>query len=87
MAIPVVLSAYNSYSSDFQAQGRYLMPALPALMIFVVKGYQQIDDILGKRRQYTAIAACALWLLCFVIIFVKVMIPQLYIGIYGTFPQ
>ena len=87
MVIPVVLSVYNSYSSDFQAQGRYLMPALPALMIFVVKGYQQIDDILGKRRQYTAIAACALWLLCFVMIFVKVMIPQLYIGIYGTFPQ
>ncbi|MDE7283204.1 MAG: hypothetical protein K2N85_06450 [Lachnospiraceae bacterium] len=81
MVIPVILSAYNSYSSDFQAQGRYLMPALPALMIFVVKGYQQIDDILGKRRQYAAIAACALWLLCFVMIFVKVMLPQLYIGI------
>ncbi len=87
MVIPVVLSAYNSYSSDYQAQGRYLMPALPALMLFVVKGYQQIDEMLGKRRQYAAIAACAMWLLCFVMIFVKVMLPQLYIGIYGTLLQ
>ncbi|MDE6749679.1 MAG: hypothetical protein K2K21_11565 [Lachnospiraceae bacterium] len=81
MVIPVILSAYNSYSSDYQAQGRYLMPALPALMLCVAKGYQQIDDILGKRRQYAAIAVCALWLFCFIMIFVKVMMPQLYIGI------
>lgn len=82
MVIPVILSAYNSYSNDYQAQGRYLMPALPALVLCVTKGYQQIDGMLGKRRQYTAIAACTLWLLCFVMIFIKVMVPQLYIGIY-----
>lgn len=82
MVIPVILSIVNSYFSDYQAQGRYLMPALPALMICVVKGYQQIDDALGKRRQYAAITVCALWLFCFVMIFVKVMAPQLYIGIF-----
>lgn len=82
MVIPVMLSVVNSYFSDYQAQGRYLMPALPALMLCVVKGYQQIDDILGKRRQYAAIIVCALWLFCFAMIFVKVMVPQLYIGVY-----
>lgn len=78
---PVILSAYNSYSSDYQAQGRYFMPALPALMLCVVKGYQFIDDGLEKQRRGTAIAAGALWILCFVLIFIEVMVPQLYIGI------
>lgn len=78
---PAILSVYNSYSSDYQAQGRYLMPALPALMICVVKGYQWIGNKLGNRRQSAAFAAGVLWLMCFVMIFIKVMVPQLYIGI------
>lgn len=82
MVIPIILSVINSYSSDYQAQGRYLMPALPALMLFVVKGIRQLDRLPGKRRQYAAITVCALWLLCFVMIFAKVMVPQLYVGIY-----
>lgn len=83
MAIPVILSAANSYFNDFQAQGRYLMPALPALMICVSKGLEQIDDAIGAKKRYAALAACALWLFCFVMIFAKVMVVHLYVGIWA----
>lgn len=79
---PVILSVYNSYNSDYQAQGRYFMPALPALMIYVVEGYNQLGDILGRKRKTVEIAVGVLWLLCFIMIFISVMVPQLYTGIF-----
>ncbi|MCM1049121.1 MAG: hypothetical protein NC433_11940 [Clostridiales bacterium] len=79
---PVILSIYNSYNSDYQAQGRYFMPALPALMIYVTEGYNQLGDILGGKRKTVEIMAGALWLLCFIMIFISVMVPQLYTGIF-----
>lgn len=83
IALPVILSAVNSYSYDFQAQGRYWMPMLPALMLCVSKGFEQIDDAIGAKRRYVALSVCAAWIFCFVRIFVKVMIPYLYAGIWG----
>lgn len=83
IAIPIILSAANSYSYDYQAQGRYLMPALPALMLCVSKGFEQIDDAVRRKRGYVSLAVCALWIFCFVRIFAKVMIPHLYTGIWA----
>ncbi|MCM1261302.1 MAG: hypothetical protein NC313_01170 [Butyrivibrio sp.] len=79
---PVILSAYNSYASDYQAQGRYFMPALPALMIYAAEGYNQLGGILSKKRWIVEVMAGALWLLCFIMIFVSVIVPQLYTGIF-----
>ena len=42
--IPFLLSLYYSYYSDFQPQGRYLLPMLIPLMIFITKGLQLIID-------------------------------------------
>lgn len=39
MIIPCCLLIYYAYYSDFQAQGRYIMPALIPLMYFVTLGY------------------------------------------------
>ena len=36
--IPIFLCIYYSYTWDFQPQGRYLMPMLPAFMFFVTLG-------------------------------------------------
>lgn len=43
--IPCILLVYYSYCSDFQAQGRYIMPALIPVMYFVTLGY---DSLLKK---------------------------------------
>ena len=39
--IPVFLCVYYSYTWDFQPQGRYLMPMLPAFMYFVTLGLRK----------------------------------------------
>ncbi len=46
--IPIGLSVYRSYFSDFQPQGRYIISALPALAIFTVWGYERLTDIISK---------------------------------------
>ncbi|MEI8201156.1 MAG: hypothetical protein WCG21_13940 [Eubacteriales bacterium] len=42
--IPFLLSLYYSYYGDFQPQGRYLLPMLIPLMIFITKGFQLVID-------------------------------------------
>jgi len=42
MVIPCVLLVFYSYTSDLQAQGRYIMSALIPLMYFVTWGYQTL---------------------------------------------
>lgn len=48
MVMPVLLTLYYAYTSDFQAQGRYMMPMLLPLMIYVVKGLERLAA-LGKN--------------------------------------
>ncbi|MCI8326799.1 MAG: glycosyltransferase family 39 protein [Lachnospiraceae bacterium] len=45
------ISAYYSYSSDFQPQGRYCMPMLTALMYFVVIGFREINERFCKDEK------------------------------------
>lgn len=40
MVFPPMLLTYYSYTSDFQAQGRYIMPLLLPFMYFVMVGYE-----------------------------------------------
>ena len=44
MVIPIILSLYYSYYSDFQAQGRYVMPMLIPLMYFLTFGLQNLIE-------------------------------------------
>lgn len=48
--IPCILLLYYAYASDFQAQGRYLMPSLIPLMYFVALGYDGWVKRLVKRE-------------------------------------
>ena len=49
--IPTVLLIFYSYTSDLQAQGRYLMSALIPLMYFVVWGYQNLLERFVKNTK------------------------------------
>ena len=47
--IVAMLSIIYSYTSDFQAQGRYLLPMLIPMMIFVCEGYDYLYKIGCKK--------------------------------------
>ncbi|MCI8640282.1 MAG: hypothetical protein HFJ59_00130 [Clostridia bacterium] len=47
--IPISLSIYNSYFSDYQPQGRYIMPMIIPFMYFIVIGIQKIFDTIFKK--------------------------------------
>ena len=48
--ITVGLSIYNSYTNDFQAQGRYCYPAFLPLAIFCGKGYEFLLERFPKKE-------------------------------------
>jgi hypothetical protein len=48
--IPVILLVYYAYCSDFQAQGRYLLPGIIPVMYFVTYGYGNILDKVIKEK-------------------------------------
>lgn len=51
MVIPVFLSIYYSYTSDFQAQGRYILPMIIPLMYFAVLGLKTITEFLIRKER------------------------------------
>lgn len=46
--MPIFLTVYYAYTSDFQAQGRYMMPMLLPLMIYVVKGLERLTSLVRR---------------------------------------
>lgn len=77
--IPCMLLIYYAYASDFQAQGRYIMPALFPIMYFIVRGY---DKLLGKIikkswvKKWFYIIASLLWVLSCIMVYVLVYAPN-----------
>lgn len=59
VVIPMIVSAYGSYTIDYQPQGRYIISSLPAVSCTVVLGYEQL---------YALCCDClnGQWQLCFV---------------------
>ena len=51
MAMPFFILVYYSYATDFQRQGRYLMPMIIPLMYYVVRGYQKLLDWRGASKR------------------------------------
>ena len=48
--ITVLLSLYNSYSNDFQPQGRYCYPALIPIVLVVSRGIDYLIKLLPKEK-------------------------------------
>ncbi|SHF32183.1 hypothetical protein [Lactonifactor longoviformis] len=51
MVIPVLLTIYYAYASDYQAQGRYVMPMIIPLMYFTMVGLKKILDYFVKAER------------------------------------
>lgn len=54
--IPWILSIYYSYFSDFEPQGRYIMPMIIPFMYFVVKGIEKIFKMILRKEILQKIA-------------------------------
>lgn len=63
--IPVVLSIIYSYINDFQAQGRYLLPAVIPLMYFVTIGLRTLMEKIVKNQTIKRILQAAFCTGCF----------------------
>jgi hypothetical protein len=75
--IVLILSIRYSYAIDYQPQGRYLMPGMPVLMIFLVMGYAYLEEYALKRRKKVKVTESLIlvWLLMFLWIFIEYAIP------------
>lgn len=69
--ITIAISIYYSYFNDFQAQGRYCLPMLPAMMILIVRGMTFIGKGINK---YVGEVIATMW-----------CIFMFYIAVYSVF--
>ena len=58
--ITFALWMYYLYRIDYQVQGRYILPALPALYVYVCAGYERLTSRLFKGRAQTAMVSLAI---------------------------
>lgn len=68
--ISIFLSMYYSYCSDFQPQGRYIMPMLVPFMYFVTTGLEKILDKFIKNEKIKRIIQ-------YIMILVGILLPIL----------
>lgn len=68
--ISIFLSMYYSYCSDFQPQGRYIMPMLVPFMYFVVIGLEKVLDKFIKNERIKRIVQ-------YIMILIGILLPIL----------
>ena len=66
--MPVFLTIYYAYTTDYQNQGRYLLPALIPLMYYMTKGIQKLSEISFRGRTFPGWLVNAGIAVCFLII-------------------
>jgi hypothetical protein len=49
IAMPVILSIWYSYSTDYQPQGRYILPALIPICCYCAAGFNKISSIIENK--------------------------------------
>lgn len=74
IAMPVFLSLIYSYTTDYQPQGRYLLPSLLPLCYYTVRGLEKLSSLAvpaarpgKKKRDGAGLSGCLCVLLCAVI--------------------
>ena len=68
MAMPLILMLYYAYTTDYQNQGRYLLPALIPFMYYIVKGIQKLAEIHWKEWKLPGWLVNAGIVFCFLLI-------------------
>lgn len=88
MAMPALLSIYYSYSTDYQPQGRYLLPMLVPLFYYIVRGLEKavLPVIKGISRLKIKISGSFLYTsLC--VLLGSICVVCLLVTVYGyAFP-
>lgn len=87
---PCLLSMYYSYGTDYQPQGRYLMPALIPVCYYCIRGIQKVftlitDWLQAKKPAHTGKINRCFTGLCF--LFGIIILACIFVTVYGyVFP-
>ena len=65
IALPFILTIHYAYTLDFQNQGRYILPIIVPLMIYVVRGIEKLVS-LKKLPKWIGTVVSAVAILLFV---------------------
>ncbi len=77
IVLPVLLSLYNSYTTDYQMQGRYLLSALPGLAFLAVSCYDRIVAKVRKWMQNLFLGVILVgWILLFARVWFTTILPE-----------
>lgn len=79
MVIPFILLVKYAYSSDFQAQGRYLMSMLIPFMYFITLGYTNIMDKFVKSqkvKRWISNLFCIVYIASAIGVYIFVFVPN-----------
>lgn len=88
--LPLAILIYYAYTVDYQAQGRYIMPALIPLAMFIVKGYERFlghISRLFKRLPMAVISDIVMYLFTAGIIFCSIVMMYISLRFYNTLPS
>lgn len=88
--MPCFLSAYYSYTTDYQPQGRYLLPMLIPLSYYCIRGIQKGQLVILSVLRQKKPAKTAVWNRCFTglcILLCLLIVGCLFVTVYGyAFP-
>jgi len=86
MVLPLFLLIYYAYSTDYQAQGRYLLPGLVPLMYYVTAGFEKIAThkwFPTRWQNISVILVCLFIVTCLLWMVYRVSLP-VYLEIGGV---
>lgn len=74
LIVPILLSIKYSYSTDYQAQGRYLYPIWTSLVLFVTMGIEKIlyyvTKVIKNEKTNKIIETVVVVILCLIILYI-----------------
>lgn len=81
--IPFALSLYYSYCSDYQPQGRYLMPMLIPLMYFVAQGLRIVLEHFLKPEMTEKAVKIITYIMIFIVVYayIGVLLPNYWVNL------
>lgn len=85
--VPIALCTYSSYVTDYQPQGRYILPMIIPFMLFITMGIKKLfDNIILNTLLYKCITLIlGAWFIVVVFFFMKDMVFAFYWDTFITF--
>lgn len=82
--LPIILSIWYSYTTDYQPQGRYLLPALIPLAFYAIKGVEKLFAFSTPSSKYVSAIqnVVIVFTSCLILLFLAIMIFEYAIPFY-----